>query len=231
MLTCEFLGRTANNMFQIATIYGLADKFNELPEFPEYPYFNLPKRTQNIEHIFVQPSGINILFDIKYSPNLCIIGFFQKYGFFNHIKEKLIKEVFKVPQDYQSNTICVHVRRTDFLLDPVNFPTQPVSYYKKAFEMVGIEDKKVVFCSDDIEWCEENFSYLLNVKFRKYTSALSDIYFGANCEAVIMSNSTFSFWMAYLNMRERPIYFPLHWFAKNSGRNGYEICLPNWIGL
>jgi len=231
MITCEFLGRLANNMFQIAVVYGLADKFNESPEFPDYPYFNLSKRTQKIEHLFVQPGGINILFNIKHESNLCLIGFFQKPEYFDHIKDKLIKEVFKVPEDYHPNTIGVHVRRTDFLFDPINFPTQPVSYYQKAFEKICIKDKKVVFCSDDIDWCIENFSYLPNVKFRKYTEALSDIYFLANCETVIMSNSTFSFWGAYLNMKERKIYFPLNWFAKNSGRNGYEICLPNWIGL
>lgn len=231
MISCEFLGRIGNNMFQIAVVYGLADKFNESPEFPYCPYFDLPKRTQNVEHIFVQPNGINIVFDISYNPNLSIVGFFQKYQYFDHIKEKLIKEVFKVPLDYQPNTIGIHVRRGDFLFDPINFPVQPVSYYKKALEKIGIEFKKVVFCSDDIQWCIDNFSYLPNVKFRKYTTALSDIYFLANCESVVMSNSTFSFWGAYLNMKERQIYFPLHWFNKNSGRDGYEICLPNWIGL
>jgi hypothetical protein len=225
------MGRLGNIMFEIATVYGLAEKFNESPEFPECPYFDLPKRTQNVEHLFIQPNGINILFDIKHESNLCLIGFFQKFGFFDHIKEKLIKEVFKVPLDYQPDTIGVHVRRTDFLFDPINFPTQPVEYYKKAFEKIGIENKKVVFCSDDIEWCIENFSYLPNVKFRKYTTALSDIYFLTNCESVVMSNSTFSFWGAYLNMKERQIYFPLNWFSKKSGRNGYEICPSNWIGL
>jgi Glycosyl transferase family 11 len=218
-------------MFQISVVYGLAEKFKEFPEFPYYPYFNLPKRTQNVEHLFVQPGGVNILFDIKNESNLCLVGFFQKHEFFDHIKEKLIKEVFKVPLDYQPDTIGVHVRRTDFLFDPINFPTQPVEYYKKAFEKIGIENKKVVFCSDDIEWCIENFSYLPNVKFRKYTSALSDIYFLANCESVVMSNSTFSFWGAYLNMKERQIYFPLNWFSKKSGRDGYEIALKEWIGL
>lgn len=231
MITCSFLGRLGNCMFEIATVYGLAEKFNESPEFPYCPYFDLPERTQNIENIFVQPNGLNIVFDIPYKPNLCLVGFWQRHEYFDHIKKKLIKEVFKVTLDYQPNTIGVHVRRTDFLLDTVNFPVQPVSYYQKAFNKIGIEGKKIVFCSDDIDWCIENFSYLPNVKFRKYTDALSDIFFLANCESVVMSNSTFSFWGAYLNMKERQIYFPLHWFDKKSGRNGFEICPPNWIGL
>jgi hypothetical protein len=231
MITCEFLGRLGNNLYQIAVVYALAEKWNESPEFTECPYFDLPKRTQNVENIFVQPGGINIVFNIPYKPNMSIVGFWQRHEFFDHIREKLIKEVFKVPLDYQPHTIGVHLRRGDFVFDPINFPTQPVEYYKKAFEKLGLENKKVVFCSDDIEYCIENFSYLPNVKFRKYTSAISDIYFLANCESVVMSNSTFSFWGAYLNMKERQIYFPLNWFSKKSGRNGYEICPSNWIGL
>lgn len=218
-------------MFQIAVVYALAEKWNESAEFPEYHLFDLPKRTQRVENTFIQPMGNNGVFDIKWKPNLSIVGFFQRHEYFDNIREKLIKDIFKVPLDYHPNTIGVHVRRGDFLMDVENFPTQPVSYYQKAFEKIGISDKKVVFCSDDIEWCIENFSYLKNVKFRKNTDELSDIYFLANCESVVMSNSTFSFWGAYLNTKNRKICFPLYWFNKKSGRNGYEICLKEWIGL
>jgi hypothetical protein len=162
---------------------------------------------------------------------MCLIGFWQRWEFFHHIRQKLIKEVFKVTLDYHPNTIGIHVRRGDFLFDPINFPTQPIEFYQKALEIVGINNKKIVFCSDDIDWCISNFSYLPNVHFRKYTSALSDIYFLANCESVIMSNSTFSFWGAYLNLMDRKIVFPLNWFSKESGRDGREICLPEWIGI
>jgi hypothetical protein len=34
MITCEWLGRLGNNMFQIAATYGLAKTFNEVAEFP-----------------------------------------------------------------------------------------------------------------------------------------------------------------------------------------------------
>lgn len=231
MLSCSFLGRLGNNMFSISVTYGLAEKFGESAEFPPFPYFNLPQRTHAIESSFVQPSGDNSVFDIPHKPNMCLVGFFQRAAYFNHIREKLIKQVFKVPIDYQPNTIGVHVRRGDFLIDPVNFPTQPVDFYQKGFEIIGIDNKKIVFCSDDIEWCIKHFSYLPNVRFRKYTSALSDIFFLANCESVIMSNSTFSFWGAYLNLMDRKIVYPLHWFAKDSGRTGSEICLPEWIGI
>jgi hypothetical protein len=231
MVTTKFIGRLGNNLFSIALVYALAEKFGESPEFPNFPFFDLPPLTQPILSSFVQPSGDNSVFDIQHKPNMCLVGFWQRHQYIDHIRPKLINEVFKVPIDYHPNTIGVHVRRGDFLFDPVNFPTQPVSFYQKGLEIIGIHNKKVVFCSDDINWCITNFSYLPNVHFREYTSALSDIYFLANCESVIMSNSTFSFWGAYLNLMDRKIVFPLNWFAKDSGRTGCEIALPEWIGI
>ena len=227
------MGRLGNNMFQIATVYGTAERYNEKPEFPPFNYFNLPKLTGTIKNYFKPTDNINLLVDIPHLPDLCLQGFFQRHQYFDNIKEKLIKEVFKVPIDYQPKTIAVHVRRGDFLY-PVNqkhFPVQPVSYYMGALNKIGYKDKKVVFCSDDIDWCRENFSNLPKVSFREDRDPLDDIYFMANCDAVVMANSTFSFWGAYLNMRKRPVYFPLNWFAYDSGRDGKEICLDEWIGM
>lgn len=231
MITCEWMGRLGNVMFQIAVVYGLADKFKDKPEFKWQPYFELPPRTKEPENVYVQPDGKNEVFNIKHKQNLSISGFFQRHEYFDHIKEKLVKDVFRVPDDWIPDSIAVHVRRGDFLMDQVNFPTQPVEYYMDALNKIGYKDKKIYFCSDDIQWCKDNFHKLPNVYFREKTTPLSDIFFMANCDAVVMSNSTFSFWGAYLSMRNRPIYFPLHWFNKNSKRNGYEICPKEWIGL
>jgi hypothetical protein len=228
MITCEWMGRLGNIMFQIATTYGLATKYGDVAEFRWQPYFDLPERSSRPDNIFVQPQGDNSVMDIKYARNLNIVGFFQRHEYFDHIKQRLISEIFKVPEDWQPNTIAVHVRRGDFVHDPKNFPMQPKEFYMEALEKLDYKTKQVVFCSDDIPWCKMNFPF---ASFREHTSALDDIFFMANCDAVVMSNSTFSFWGAYLSMRQRPVYFPLHWFDKDSGRNGYEICPKDWIGL
>ena len=215
-------------MFQIATTYGLAAKYGDVAEFKWQPYFDLPERSTRPENYYVQPDGNNSVLNINYQRNLCIAGFFQRHEYFDHIKDMLINQVFKVPQDWQPNTIGVHVRRGDFRYDPINFPIQPVEYYTKALEELDYKNKEVIFCSDDLPWCRQNFPF---AQFRENTKPLDDIFFMANCDAVIMSNSTFSFWGAYLSKRERPVYFPLHWFNKDSGRTGYEICPKTWKGL
>jgi Glycosyl transferase family 11 len=228
MVTCDWMGRLGNIMFQIAVTESLAIKHNDKAEYKWQPYFDLPIRSRNPANYHVQPMGDNSAKEIEYKANLSIVGFFQRHEYFDSIRDHLIKNIFKVPMDWQPNTIAVHVRRGDFLYDTENFPVQPVSYYMECLEKLDYKNKKVVFCSDDIPWCKENFPF---AEFRENTTAVNDIFFGANCDSVIMSNSTFSFWMGYLSMRNRPIYYPLHWFSKNSGRNGSEICLPEWIGV
>lgn len=228
MITCEWMGRLGNNMFQIAMVYSLAEKYCDIAEFPEYDLFDLPKRKSPISVVYEQEDKTNAYIDIPYVKGMCIVGFFQRHEYFDNIKNKLIDSVFKVPVDWNPDTICVHVRRGDFIYDPINFPTQPVSYYMSCLESLDYKNKRVVFCSDDIGWCKDNFKF---GEYRGSTSAISDIYFGANCESVVMSNSTFSFWMAYLSKHDRQIYFPLNWFSKKSGRDGYEICPKNWNGI
>jgi hypothetical protein len=217
-------------MFQIAVTYAMAKKYNDKPEFNFHPDFpDLPKRSRKPENIYIAPDKINEFAPIPYKKNLTLVGFFQRHEYFDFMKSELMHDVFKVPDDWQPNTTAIHVRRGDFLYDTVNFPPISKEYITKAISLV--KPDKIVFCSDDIEWCKENFADLKNVSFRENTEPLDDIYFMANCDSVIMSNSTFSFWGAYLSERKRVIIFPLHWFSKESGRNGYEICPVDWIGI
>jgi hypothetical protein len=229
MITCKFKGRLGNIMFQIATTYAIAQKFGTQAQFAYQPYFEwLPERQTEIQHWFVQNNGKNNIIDPPFKPNMCLDGFFQRHELFDNIKEKLIKEIFKVPEDYYPQTIGMHIRRGDFFNDPINFPIQPKEYYLKALELLNYKNYKVIICTDDIAWAKQNFPLF---EIREKTTALDDIYFLANCEALVLSNSTLSFWGAYLSELKRQIIFPLHWFAKESGRTGYEICLKEWKGI
>jgi len=231
MITCEYMGRLGNNMFQIATTYATAKKYNDIAEFSPHPDMpHLPIRSTKPDNEFIGLNNRNQIYDIPHKKNMTLVGFFQRHEYFDFVKDELIEKVFNVPNDWQPNTIAIHVRRGDFLFDPFNFPPVSVEYINKAISLMP-ENKRIVFLSDDMNWCIENFSNLPKVEFRINTSPMSDIFYMANCDNVIMSNSTFSFWGAYLSNRKRQIVFPLHWFAKTSGRDGYEICPKEWKGI
>lgn len=229
MITTEFINRLGNNMFQIAVTYAIAEKYNETAEFPPFQYFNLPKRTRTVKHHFIQEIGPNDVIPIPNLPDLCIIGWFQRHEYFDSIREKLITHVFKIPQSPLKDTIGIQIRRGDYLKDPVHFPTQPDTYYLDGLKEIGYKGKKIIFCSDDIPFCIEHFGHLPNVQFNANTSSIQDIECMANCESLIISNSTMGFWGAYLGSQERKIIYPHNWFGTHTERNGSEICLPNWI--
>jgi hypothetical protein len=215
-------------MFQIAINYAIAQKFSAQAQFAFQPYFPwLPERETEIQHYFKQENGKNYIINPPFKPNLCLDGFFQRHELFDNFRDKLIAEIFRVPEDYHPNTVGVHIRRGDFLNDQENFPVQPKEYYLKALELLNYKNNKVVICTDDIAWSKQNFP---KFEIREKTNELDDIYFLANCSALVMSNSTFSFWGAYLSLLKRDIIFPLNWFNK-SDRNGYEICLKEWRGI
>jgi hypothetical protein len=228
MITCEFMNRLGNNMFQIAVTHAIADKYMEKAEFPPFHYFNLPPRSTKPKNWFVQKPGPNDVYDIPYQPDLCLSGWFQRHEYFDHIREKLIEHVFKVPQVTNHHIICLHIRRGDFLDDPVNFPTQPQSYYFSALKEIGTSGKQIHFCSDDIEYCRHTYGHLKNTVFRENTSTIQDIEFMASAGALVISNSTMGFWGGYLGSQNRKIIFPENWFAKHSKRNGSEICPTTW---
>jgi hypothetical protein len=214
MVTVEFKGRLANYMFQIAATVGHAVRHNDTAEFERYiespefrnhytdpvspawfPDFGLPARTRQVEFVYQQKDGAGYE-DIPYKPNMMLKGFFQSYKYFDHVKDHLVNEVFRVPVNPQADTVGIHIRRQDYWLYPDHFPMLPDSYYLSAIEEIG-HGKRLLFFSDDIPYCEQHYGHLENVEFVR-GHPLHDIMLLANCEHFIVANSSFSWMAAYL---------------------------------
>ena len=110
--------------------------------------------------------------------------------------------------------VCVNVRRGDYL-----------KYQKKGFRVLTKEDiddiikehfpnDKIFFVSDDIEWCKANFKgdrYRFADKECRYKPEM-DLYLQTRCKANVISNSTFSWWGAFLNKNAEKVVCPWPWF-------------------
>lgn len=149
--------------------------------------------------------------------------------------ERLVRELYKVPLRIDSFIrlkyaailaaplrVSVHVRRGDYLDLPHRHPFVGKSYLKQAIARFPCEALFVV-CSDDLAWCRNFFS---GKKFPGRTFAfveggnvLSDLYMATYCHHAIMSNSTFSWWGAYLNPHHgKRVILPSHWYGIALGR-------------
>lgn len=139
----------------------------------------------------------------------------------------------------KTNKVALHIRRGDYLKAyEFHVNLWETEYYKKAIEYFPNE-KFLVFCKDnqnelqdaaDRRWCEENLPALLGERFEmapSFTTETEDMNLMASCKSVIMANSTFSWWAAYLGEHEKVI-CPAQWFT-----DGIQRCelLDEWIKI
>jgi len=168
-------------------------------------------------------------------------GFCQSEKFF---KENIvaIKKLFSPTQEFvqrcianyselaSNNVTAINVRRGDYLTQPDNHPVVTREYIYKALEC--IPNKEYIYViSDDIPWCIENIN-LPNITFVSYTT-WEALWLLTLCKHFVISNSTFSWWGAYLG--EKPgsiVVAPDTWFGPGVHSRGHyetDIYQQNWI--
>ncbi len=156
---------------------------------------------------------------------LAILGYFQ---YPEYLDEKLIRSLYQCPSDIrarlevcypqvfspQVETVGIHVRRGDYLFIPHTLPFVGKGYLMKSVEHFS-EDKVFVVCSDDILWCKKFFAKQFPMRkfiYAEGNSALEDLYLLSFCSHNIISNSTFSWWSAYLNAHpNKRVLIPARW--------------------
>ncbi len=133
-------------------------------------------------------------------------------------------------------SVAIHVRRGDFLSSKyaakhANVAT--IQYYQAAIEYVRtkfVSPKFFVF-SDDIKWCKE--SLLLPdatfVDWNVGNESYIDMYLMTRSKAIIIANSTFSYWGAYLNNNNPIVIYPEKW--KTSEAEYLDIFPETWISM
>lgn len=134
--------------------------------------------------------------------------------------------------------VALHIRRGDYLnAHHFHVNLWETDYYKKAVALFPDDTQFIVFCKDnqgwdqdkeDREWCRQNLKPLIGDRFElppKENLEHQDMNLMAGCKSIIMANSSFSWWAAYLGSHEK-IICPRDWFVDGVQRT--EL-LPNWI--
>ena len=135
-----------------------------------------------------------------------------------------------------SNSVVLHVRRGDYLSPKYAKKLAGIAsmeYYSKAIAYIRKEITNPIFYvfSDDIVWCKKNLSLdnAIYVDWNKGKNSFLDMYLMTFSKANIIANSTFSFWGAYLNKRNRIVIYPSKWNSITS--DGLNIFPENWLGF
>lgn len=184
--------------------------------------------------------------EIPYSKNnyIFIEGYRESPKYWNNDKQfifNLFNEktslLLKIKQIYNINFneyVSINIRRGDYLRkDVINrLGLLDIKWFKKC--MSNYSDKqKYLIISDDIEWCKSTFigdNFLFADKnIENYNKVFIDFWIQTLCKDNIISNSTFSWWAAYLNKnKNRKVYCPKQFFKLQKGTSKIPEN-DNWI--
>jgi hypothetical protein len=247
-----------NQLFCIATALAYAWEHNFILVFPFLKESGANRR-YNREHIFfrldtVCPREIQtIYYDMswKYKPipifdkDLMLVGPFMSWRYFHQYREQIL-DIFSPSSDILSylyakygelienpHTVGVHVRTFDKNTH-ASIPFVGLTYFGLAMEHFPAHSIFVIF-SDRIKWCEKHFKEKFpqrNFIFIEGNDHIQDLFLLSKMHNHILSNSTFSWWAAYLNAHPHGrVCVPEKWFAPCFEALLDDIYLPEWIRI
>ena len=175
---------------------------------------------------------------IPFENNIILRGYFQSEKFFD---QNYIKDIFSIDEESRSyimkrygnlfnhEIISIHVRRGDYIKRPLRQPICGMPYFRRAIKYFG-KGRQFLVVSDDIEWCKKKFKGD-NYHYTQNEPAIIDLYIQSLCNHNIISNSSFSWWGAWLNTNPNKIVIaPKNWFGVQMKNYNLKDLIPqNWI--
>lgn len=178
---------------------------------------------------------------IQYVDNIYLSGTFQSEKFFD---AEIVRKQFQIPAELKASLqnkygnlllngiTSINVRRGDYLNRPHEYNITSMAFFKKAIDFVG-KNNSFLIISDDIGWCKKHFKGCNFYFADSNSSPLEDLYLQTLCKNNIISNSTFSWWGAWLNDNpDKIVVVPSPWFSKSLAFNRTDDLIPqNWVQM
>lgn len=239
-VTIRYSGRMGNQLFQAATLYAHAKRNGADCLFPhrvKSKYSSEPAlklsptyEGQPVKFVYEEPRDYTYQ-PIPYYPDMQLVGYFQTEKHFKEYKDELRALFLGELSPTLKNTVSIHVRRGDYLRHGTKHPVVTKEYVLEA--MYRFHGARFIMFSDDIQWCENEFKeYKDNITFIS-GEPIEDLSIMSRCEHNIISNSTFSWWAAWLNPNpDKIVVAPKVWFGEGNGHLKSENIVPeNWIKI
>lgn len=225
-------------------------KFTWFP-FQRHPFFLYMKLIRKLNPLIYMEQSL------PYNPGFwnlgsdCFLfGYFQSEQYFKNYSD-LVRKEFSYNPDlslYAPEVIravqtrgstAIQFRRGDYVTNSAanrSIGICPMEFYDRAVAYVESRQKQfhLVVFSDEIDWCRENLRYD-KVVFaeRKGGTPLDDMFIAAQCDNIILANSTFSWWCAWLNQNPAKIVVaPGQWFRNPElNRQTSDLIPEGWAKL
>lgn len=179
---------------------------------------------------------------LSFPDNVYLAGFWQSEKYFadiapviheefeladNSISESARETVNQVRRKH-GTVVSLHVRRGDLVYafevlqarERVHGPPMGIEYFQRAMSQFDPQACFFVFSDSpkDIEWCRQNLRSPC-LEFSTGESELWDFVAMSACDHHIISNSSFSWWAAWLNTKaNRRVIAPSRWSGPDAKR-------------
>ena len=259
----ELRGRIGNNLFQMAAAMSLGRQMdadvigiissgytvpsNESNKLSEYlvpfkgtilRHCHLSERMPVMYLRYKEPS-----FSYSHLPHInrvLLSGYFQSEKYFD---ESLIRQLYAIPDEINqrlrsrySNLLAlkpasINVRRGDYLDKQDFYPVCRLNYFQAGIELLG-KNRHYIVTSDDPDWCKQIFR-AENLHVVDDVTPVESLYLQSLCNDHIISNSTFSWWGAWLDdKKDKTVIAPTLWFGPKLSHLDTKDLLPSsWIKL
>ena len=252
-----FNGYHKHRGFELDKVFGVSFEEATWQEVAKlaYPYPNfhcwrfgsrlLPSRKTMLceqPNFALEPDAVTRKGDTYYD------GYWQHEDYFKAIRGELLK-IYRFPafEDErnrklaqrlsETNSCSLHIRRGDYLTDPLRKGTTGTDYVVRAISRMQEAVKPDGWClfSDDANWTREQIIPLLPesditlVDWNNNEQSVNDMHLMSLCRHHIIANSSFSWWGAWLSERqEKCVIAPDFWMT------GKDVCSPvaeGWIKI
>jgi hypothetical protein len=173
-----------------------------------------------------------------------VSGYFHNIEYvdfsWEEIKNNLLKKIdmYPVNEKVSSKYFVIHFRGGDYIDDQKTKNSHgltQISYYQEAVELLlEIHQINMIYIVTDSPEFANNFFKNLQMPYTIISNSINfqDMKFISNAQGVIMSNSSFSWWGAYLaeKKNQATIIYPKPWFAGNIPDPQYFF-RSNWKSL
>ncbi len=224
LVKCDLL-----DCFDIDPIYFIPDRHLDFDKVYHESVFEYDKRSEEIQdgtNLYGYYQTEKYFLDVR---DLIL----SQFTFKSHIRQSAEFYMENIRSSYKdSQIVSIHVRRGDYVMFPDHHPTCSKEYYNSAISKFedGTEKVFLVF-SDDIEWCRQEFAghqFVVCDIMDPYV----ELYLMSLCDHHIIANSSFSWWGAWLNIKEDKIVVaPSRWFGSAMNKNTEDVYSPNWIKI
>lgn len=175
-----------------------------------------------------------------------LIGYWQSEKYFAAIEDSLRQELTlrnaplghnaRLANDLrQCTSVCVHVRRGDYVSNDSHVALS-ADYYQRAASQMQTRLSSAVYYvfSDDISWCRERLCFANKTVFVDHNGPerdYEDLRLMSLCKHHIMANSSFSWWGAWLGQSPGQLVIaPTDWYL-DASRSTCDLIPNRWERL